>query len=80
MLLCNPGKTEVIQFISHFVLSLVFSLFLIGNTIIELSVEVRYLGVKLDKELNLRHVNDTCKKAIPTIRVNSSNQKVYFPK
>ena len=69
MLLCNPGKTEVTQFTSRFVRNPVLSLFSFGNTIIELSDEVRDLGVILDKELNLRrHVSDTCKKAIPEIR------------
>ena len=54
MLLCNPGKTEVIQFSSRFVRSPVLSHFSFGNTIIELSDKVRDLGVILDKELNLR--------------------------
>ena len=69
MLLCNPGKTEVIQFTSRFVRNPVLSQFSFGNTIIELSDKVRDLCVILDKELNLRqHVNDTCKKAISAIR------------
>ena len=69
MLLCNPGKTEVIQFTSRFVRNPVLSQFLIGNTIIELPDKVRDVGVIQDKGLNLRHhVNDTYKKAISTIR------------
>ena len=69
MLLFNPGKTEFIQFTSRFVGNPVLSQFSFGNTIIELSDKVRDLGVKLDKELNLRqHVNGTCKKAISAIR------------
>ena len=51
MLLCNPGKTEVIQFSSRFVRNPVLSHFSFGNTIIELSDKVRDLGVILDKEL-----------------------------
>ena len=69
ILLFNPGKTEFIQFTSRFVGNPVLSQFSFGNTIIELSDKVRDLGVKLDKELNLRqHVNGTCKKAISAIR------------
>ena len=76
MLLCNPGKTEVIQFTSRFVRNPVLSQFLFGNTIIELSDKVRDLGVILDKELNFRqHVNDTCKKAISAIRSISRIRK-----
>ena len=76
MLLCNPGKTEVIQFTSRFVRNPVLSQFSFGNTIIELSDKVRDLGVILDKELNLRqHVNDTCKKAISAIRSISRIRK-----
>ena len=76
MLLCNPGKTEVIQFNSRFVRNPVLSQFSFGNTIIELSDKVRDLGVILDKELNLRqHVNDTCKKAISAIRSISRIRK-----
>ena len=55
MLLCNPGKTEVIQFTSRFVRNPVLSQFSFGNTNcgnIELSDKVRDLGVILDKELN----------------------------
>ena len=72
MLLCNPGKTEVIQFSSRFIRNPVLSHFSFGNTIIQLSDKVRDFGVILDKELNLRQrINDTCKKAISAIR--SSN-------
>ena len=76
MLLCNPGKTEVIQFTSRFVRNPVLSQFSFGNTTIELSDKVRDLGVILDKELNLRqHINDTCKKAISAIRSISRIRK-----
>lgn len=69
MLLCDPRKTEVIQFTSRLVRNPVRSQFSFGDTIIELSDKVRDLGVILDKELNLRqHVNDTCKKTISSIR------------
>ena len=79
MLLCNPGKTEVIQFSSRFVRNPVLSHFSFGNTIIELSDKVRHLGFIFDKELNLRqHINDTCKKAISAIRLKI-RQKVNLP-
>ena len=69
MLLCNSGKTEVIQFTSRFVRNPVLSHFSFGNTIIEPCDKVRDLDVIQDKELNLRqHVNDTCKKATFAIR------------
>ena len=81
MLLCNPGKTEVIQFTSRFVQNPVLSQFSFGNTIIELSDKVRDLGVILDKELNLRQrVNDTCKESYFCNKVNKSNQEVHVPK
>ena len=48
MWLYNPGKTEVIQFTSRFVLNPVLSQFLVGNTIIELADKVR------EKELNFK--------------------------
>ena len=76
MLLCNPGKTGVIQFTSRFVRNPVLSQFSFGNTTIELSDKVRDVGVILDKELNLRqHINDTCKKAISAIRSISRIRK-----
>ena len=76
MLLCNPGKTEVIQFTSRFVRNPVIDHFSCGNTEIELSDKVRDLGVIMDKELNLRsHVNDICKKAILAIRSVSRMRK-----
>lgn len=64
-MLCNSGKTEVIQLTSRFVRNPVFSQFSIGNTMIELSDKVRDLGVILDKELDLRkHVNDPVAKKL----------------
>ena len=51
MLLCNPRKTEVIQYTSRFVRHLILHHFSFGNTTIELSDKVRDLGVTLDKEL-----------------------------
>ena len=70
MLLCNPGKTKVIQFTSRFAQHPVLNCFSFGNTTIKLSVKVRNLGVILDnKELSLKqHINDICKKAILAIR------------
>ena len=68
MLLCNPGKTEFIQFTSRFVRNPILHHFSLGNTTIELSDKERDLGVILDKELSVRqHVNDICKKAILAI-------------
>ena len=68
MLLCNPRKTEVIQYTSRFVRHPILHHFSFGNTTIELSDKVRDLGVILDKELSVRqHVNDICKKAILVI-------------
>jgi len=78
MLLCNPGKTEVIQFTSRFAQHPVLNCFSFGNTTIELSdkVYVRNLGVISDKELSLKqHVNDICKKAILAIRSISRMRK-----
>ena len=69
MLLCNSGKTEVIQSTSRFVRNPILSQFSFGKAI-------RDLGVILDKELNLRqHVNDTCKKAISAMRSISRIRK-----
>ena len=71
MLLCNPGRTEVIQFTSRFVRNPVLSQFSFGNTIIELSDKERDLGFILDKELNLRqHINDNCKKSYFCNKIN----------
>ena len=53
MLLCNPRKTEVIQYTSCFVRHPILHHFSFGNTTIELSDKVRDLGVILDKELSL---------------------------
>ena len=76
MLLCNPGKTEVIQFTSRFAQHPVLNCFSFGNTTIELSDKVRNLGVILDKELSLKqHVNNICKKAILAIRSISRMRK-----
>ena len=76
MLLCNPGKTEVIQFTSRFARHPVLNCFSFGNTTIELSDKVRNLGVILDKELSLKQrVNDICKKAILAIRSISRMRK-----
>ena len=54
-LVCNPSKTEVIQFSSPFVKNPILSDFLIGNSSLRVqpSDRVRNLGVKLDRELNL---------------------------
>ena len=54
MLLCHPGKTEVIQFTSRFVRYPVLHHSSFGNTTIELSDKVQDLGVILDKELSPR--------------------------
>ena len=51
--MCNPSKTEVIQFRSRFVKNPIKSDFLIGNTRVQPSDRVRNLGVNLDRELNL---------------------------
>ena len=68
MLLCNPGKTEVLQFTSRFAQRPVLNYFSFGNTTIELSDKVCNLGVILDKELSLKQqVNDICQKAILAI-------------
>jgi len=76
MLLCNPGKTEVIQYTSRFAQHPVLNCFSFSNTTIELSNKVRNLGVILDKELSLKqHVNDICKKAILAIRSISRMRK-----
>ena len=62
-LVCNPSKTEVIQFSSPFVKNPILSDFLIGNSSLRVqpSDGVCNLGVKLDRELS-------CKKAMLAIR------------
>ena len=68
-LVCNRSKTEVIQFSSRFVKNPILSDFLIGNARVQPSDRVCYLGVNLDRELNLSdHINETCKKAVLAIR------------
>ena len=68
-LVCNPSKTEVIQFSSHFVKIPILSDFLIGNPRVQPSDRVGNLGVNLDRELNvIHHNNETCKKAMLAVR------------
>ena len=67
--MCNPSKTKVIQFSSRFFKNPILSDFLIGNARVQPSDRVCNLGVNLDRELFLsHHINETCKKAMPTIR------------
>ena len=77
MWLYNPGKTEVIQFTSRFVLNPVLSQFSVGNTIIELPDKVR----DLEKEL---HFKTSCQRYLRKRyfynKINQSSQKVYVPR
>ena len=67
--MCNPSKTEVIQFSSRFFKNPILSDFLIGNARVQPSDRVCNLGVNLDRELILSHrINETCKKAMLAIR------------
>ena len=67
--MCNPSKTEVIQFSSRFFKNPILSDFLIGNARVQPSDRVCNLGVNLDRELILsHHINETCKKAMLAIR------------
>ena len=52
-LVCNPCKTEVIQFSSRFVKNPILSDFLIANARVQPSERVCRLGINLDRELNL---------------------------
>ena len=51
-LVCNPSKTNVIQFSSRFVKNPILSDFLIGNARVQPSDRVCNLGVNLDRELD----------------------------
>ena len=67
--MCNPSKTEVIQFSSCFVKNPILRDFFIGNARVQPSDRVCNLGVNLDRELNLsHHINETCLKAMLAIR------------
>ena len=70
MLLCNPGKTEVLHLSSRFKkhqnLQANFSF---ANTIVQVSDKVVNLGTVLDKNMTLSsHINEMCKKAILNIK------------
>ena len=52
-LVCNPSKTEVIQFTPCFIKNPILSDFLIGNARVQPSDQVCNLGVNLDRELSL---------------------------
>ena len=69
-LVCNPSKTEINQFSSRFIKNTILSNFLIGNArlVLQPSDWVSNLGVNLDRELNLSHINQTCKKAMLATR------------
>ena len=53
--MCNPSKTEVIQFSFRFVKNPILSDFLIGNSRVQPSGRLCNLGVNLDRELNVSH-------------------------
>ncbi|CAB4013671.1 Hypothetical predicted protein, partial [Paramuricea clavata] len=70
MLLCNPGKTEVLHLSSRFKKhqnlqeNLSFA-----NTTVQVSDKVVNLGIVLDKNMTLSsHINEMCKKAILNIK------------
>ena len=54
-LLCNPDKTEGIQFSSRFVRHPIIRDFLLGNTTVHLSDRVCNRSVIMNKKLNLSH-------------------------
>ena len=54
-LLCNPDKTEGIQFSFRFVRHPIIRDFLLGDTIVHLWDRVCNCGVIVDKELNLSY-------------------------
>ena len=59
---CNPSKTEVIHFYSHYIPSDSISHLRVGTAIIEPVNEVRVLGITLDSTLTLRtHINNICR-------------------
>ena len=53
--LCNPDKTEGIQFISRFVRHPIIRDFLLGDTTVYISDRVCNRSVIMNKELNLSH-------------------------
>ena len=68
-LVCNPSKTEVIQFTPCFIKNPILSDVLIGNARVQPSDQVCNLGVNLDRELSLsHHINEICRKAMLAIR------------
>ena len=59
---CNPSKTEVIHFYSHYIPSDSISHLRVGTAITEPVNEVRDLGITLDSTLTLRtHINNICR-------------------
>ena len=77
-LLCNPDKTEGIQFSSRFVGHLIIRDFLLGDTTVHLSDRVCNRGVIMNKELNLshhHHFNVTSKRGTFPLRSIASLRK-----
>ena len=66
---CNPRKTEIVHFSSRFIGNPSITMLNIGNIEIELSDQVRDLGVIFDSILNLRsHINSICKSSSLAVR------------
>ena len=64
---CNPKKTEIIHFSSHFSLAKPVPSIKVGDCPISLSNEVKDLGVTLDRHLTLKtHIN-ICRSASRSI-------------
>ena len=60
-LVLNDSKTEIIHFTSRFATPRKFPSIYVGETAVELTSQVRDLGVVFDKHLNMvQHVNNLC--------------------
>ena len=68
-LACNPGKTEIVHFLSRFSSSSTMRGININGISISPSSDARNLGVTVDSHLQMtKHVNNICKSAFLAIR------------
>ena len=68
-LACNPGKTEIVHFLSRFSSSSTIREINISGISISPSSDARNLGVTVDSHLQMtKHVNNICKSAFLAIR------------
>ena len=80
MFKCNPTKTEILHFTSHFNRQAsVFETLLLANTPVKVKTKAKNFGVIFDKTLSFaEHINKMCKKARYALRSFGCIRK-YLP-